>query len=222
MKEMQQAVLGQTKVLDKELQDAETDVQKKNVDQKSSDLASGSDANTEDKIVLECSHAIDILEAEGSTIAFPEAFRMLRKDMINVQNRLKSTDVGVVTQNIEEDIIANLSDMIEDLKKAKQQQGSGSGSGGGQPPPSDPNAKQKLLDDINELKRIRSMQIRVNTRTKMYQEYYPNEEQLKPENAKDSKEKTKLEQIQKELQELGVSQDTIRKITKDMATGKNK
>src|SRR5262249_14593774 len=176
----------------------------------------------ENKIVLECSRAIEILEAEGSTIAFPEGFRQLRKDMVNVQARLKSTDVGAVTQNIEEDIIANLKDMIEDLKKAKQaSQGSGSGSGQ-PPPPSDPKQNQKLLDDIAELKRLRSMQIRVNTRTQMYHKFYPEDEQLKPEGAKDEKEKAKLEQIKKELEELGVNEATIQKITKDMATGKNK
>jgi hypothetical protein len=217
MKEMQEAVYRETKAMDKELQSAEDFNSKRVVEEKSSNQS-----NDEGKIVIECSHAIDILEAEGSTIAFPEGFRQLRKDMINVQARLKSTDVGAVTQNIEEDIIQTLADMIEDLKKAKKANNQPPPPPGNPPPPGDPKQNQKLLDDIAELKRLRSMQIRVNNRTKIYHDFYPSEEQLKPENAKDAKEKAKLEQIQKELQELGVNEATIQKITKDMAEGKNK
>jgi hypothetical protein len=139
--------------------------------------------------------------------------------MINVEARLKSTDVGVVTQNIEEDIIGTLKEMIEDLKIARRPvQPPGSGS---PPPDNDPN-KPRLMNQIAELKRLRSMQIRVNNRTKMYHEAYPTQEQLTPENAKDDKEKAKLVQIQKELHELGVNEAIIRKLTKDIAEGKNK
>ena len=60
---------------------------------------------------------IESLEAEASTVAFPEGFRQMRKDMENVQRRLKSSDVGTETQGIEQDIIDNLKDMIEDVRK---------------------------------------------------------------------------------------------------------
>ena len=40
--------------------------------------------------------------------------------MVHVQRRLGVSDVGEVTQTIEQDIIDSLKEMIEALKKAKQ------------------------------------------------------------------------------------------------------
>src|SRR5262249_46143847 len=133
-------------------------------------------ADREDEIVREASKAIQLLEAEGSAVAFPEVFTQIRTDMINVSKRLRKTDAGVVTLTIEDDIIATLQEMIEALKKAQKQQQAKKGQqqqGGGGGKPQD----EKLIDLVAELKMIRSMQIRVNERTKLYGEEYKGIEQ---------------------------------------------
>src|SRR5262249_28679515 len=165
--------------------------------------------------------AIRLIEAEGSAIAFAEVFKQARGDMINVANRLKLNDVGEVTVAIEEDIIATLKEMIEALKKAREENKSQGKQGkqGQQGPPTDP----KLLDMITELKLILSRQMRVNERTQLYAKQYKGEQAVKPDQMpSDPKERERLENIQSELKELGAQQDRIRKITSDIYKGKNK
>src|SRR5262249_9071857 len=113
-------------------------------DQKSQQLS-----DREGEIVLEANKAIQLLEAEGSAVAFPQVFEQVRDDMKTVQRRLNVTDVGVVTQAIEQDIIATLKEMIEALKKAQQQMQAQKG----QPSPSQGQPQdQKLIDLLAELK----------------------------------------------------------------------
>ena len=78
-------------------------------------------SDNEKDIVTEATKAMEMLEAEGSAVAFPEVFQQVRQDMMHVQRRLEVTDVGVVTQAIERDIINTLKEMIEALKKARQE-----------------------------------------------------------------------------------------------------
>src|SRR5262249_17960927 len=113
-------------------------------------------SDNEKDIVVEANKAIEMLEAEGSAVAFPEGFQQGRQDMMHVQRRLEITDVGVVTQAIEKDIIDSLKEMIEALKKARQENDNKKSppSNGQSGPPPD----QKLLDQIAELKMIRSLQ----------------------------------------------------------------
>jgi hypothetical protein len=165
-------------------------------------------SDQEKEIVQEANKCIDILEAEGSAVAFPEVFQQIRQDMIHVQKRLELTDSGALTQNIERDIIENLEEMIAALKKARQdnQDPPKSGKPGKSGPPGD----QKLLELIQELKMVRSLQKRVNDRTRTYGKLFPNEEQ-----ARDP-------QIVRELRSLSERQDRIREIVSRIAKGDNK
>src|SRR5205823_12736286 len=62
-------------------------------------------SDNEKDIVTEANKAIEMLEAEGSAVAFPEVFQQVRQDMMHVQRRLEVTDVGAVTQAIEKDVV---------------------------------------------------------------------------------------------------------------------
>jgi len=168
-------------------------------------------SDDEKEIVLEASKAIEMLEAEGSAVAFPEVFQQVRSDMIVVQKRLGGTDVGKVTQAIERDIIETLKEMIEALKKARQDLDAKKTPPGqpGQPPP---NQDQKLLDQIAELKMIRSMQVRVNARTQMYGKQYQDVEG----------EQTRNPELRRELQILSERQERIFDVTNLIARGDNK
>ncbi|MFN4260338.1 MAG: hypothetical protein ACK4RK_13660 [Gemmataceae bacterium] len=165
-------------------------------------------ADREGEIVIIATSAIQLLEAEGTAVAFPEVFIQVREDMRAVQNRLGKADVGVVTQAREELIIETLKEMIEALEKAQQdmqaqqQQPGDQGQQGQQ-------QDQKLIDDLAELKMIRSMQIRVNNLTQTYAKNYEGEQ-------------AQQDDIVQELRELSERQGRIFEITRDIYLGRNR
>jgi len=161
-------------------------------------------SDREQEIVRQANSAIQLLQSEGSGVAFPEVFTQVRDDMQHVARRLGKADVGRVTQGIEEDIIATLKEMIDALKKAQSSK-SGSGKPGqpGQP------QNQNLIDLLSELKMIRSLQIRVNSRTQTYGHQYTGEQANDPD-------------IRKELTNLAQRQQKIFEVTNNIARGKNR
>jgi hypothetical protein len=163
-------------------------------------------SDQEKDIVTEATKAMEMLEAEGSAVAFPEVFQQMREDMKNVQRRLGVADVGKVTQGTEQDIIDTLKEMIEALKKARQELEAKKGQPGSSQQP--PNIDQKLLDQIAELKMIRSMQIRVNNRTQLYGREYEGEQAAVP-------------RIRQELRQLSDRQERIFEVTNRIAKGDN-
>src|ERR1700722_7127754 len=102
-----------------------------------------------------------------------------------VEKRLQSgrvegrsvTDQAEGTQLIEEDIIEQLMMMRDALKKAKQDLENQMNK-----PPGESNGKPntKLLDLINELKLIKSLQEQVNKRTTAYSKQDPGEQAKDP------------------------------------------
>jgi len=129
---------------------------------------------------------------------FAGVLAQVRGDMEAVQRRLNEGRVERQTQVIEEDIIEQLTMMKEALKKAKQDLQDSKNN----PPPPGPMGqpgKKPLLDLINELKLIRSLQQQVNKRTTDYSKQDPGEQ------AKDALIQTELKQLsdrQKVLQEM--------------------
>lgn len=74
-------------------------------------------SRTAQESVKEATKAIDVLEAEGSAVAFLEILRGLREDVKRVQGRLESGDVGPGTQAIEQEILVILQETIGALEK---------------------------------------------------------------------------------------------------------
>ena len=95
--------------------------------------------------------------------------------------------------------------MIEALKKARQEMEARKNPPDGIPPP---HMDQKLLDKIAELKMIRSMQIRVNTRTTMYGRQYEGEQANELH-------------MRRELRDLAERQDRIFEVTNRIVRGDN-
>lgn len=118
----------------------------------------------ESLIVLEADKALELLREDGSAVAFPEAVMQMREDMQQIADRLSEAKVDPLTVGIEEDVIAALEEMIEALKKAQQDLEQSQGQ------PAPPGAPQEppLVDQLSELKMIRSLQMRVNRRTQHY------------------------------------------------------
>ncbi len=203
MLQMQTAVYEATRKIDQASNDTPQQQPTRAHEQKALHLA-----DREKEIIQEVNKAIQLLEAEWSAVAFPEVFSQLRDDMNNVARRLGTADTGSVTQLIEQDIIATLKEMIAALKKAQEDI---HGDGPGFPPPSPPGRPPdpRLIELVNELKMIRSMQARVNQRTRVYANQYPGEQAGDPE-------------IQKELKSLSHRQQRIVEVTGHIDKGKNK
>jgi hypothetical protein len=178
----------------------------------------------EDQIVRKAGDALKLIEAEGSAVAFAEIFRQVRDDMTNVRDRLKLADVGDETVKIEEDIIATLKEMIESLKKAQQDNKNRKppepGQPGGQQSPGQQD--QRLIDQISELKTIRSMQLQINKRTESHGKKFEGEQAPDISQLKDPRAKAQAEQVLKEIRELSKRQDKIGKVTRDISLGRNK
>jgi hypothetical protein len=111
-----------------------------------------------------------------------------------------------MTQGVEEDIIAALKEMIQSLKKAqhdtddKQKKQPGQSGGGQQDRP--------LIDALAELRMIRALQMRVNTRTGRYAKMIQGEQAGNSE-------------LIEALQRLAEREQRIYRVTRDLGTGKN-
>ena len=167
----------------------------------------------ERKIALEAQKALTLLTEEGSSVAFPASVEQIKNDMEQVTQRLGDAKVDEVTLGIEEDIIAALEDMVEalqqaqqDLEKQKEQQQQQQQQQGEQ--------EQALVDKIAELKMIRALQERVNKRTNRYARLLDDDQDLVGQ--------ALTNDLIDALQKLGVTQQEIRRITRDIVVGKNK
>ena len=131
------------------------------------EIASGRLARRESLIVREADRALVLLREDGTSTAFPEAIEQARDDMQSIAQRLRETRVDLITQGLEEDVIAALEETLAALQQAlkdlRDQKGNQqSGQGQGQP------GEKPLVDQLAELRMIRSLQIRVNKRTQQY------------------------------------------------------
>src|SRR5262249_46181385 len=93
MRDMQIAVYRGTQELDKTIQAQSTKVPAQ------ADKTRGVRLSDDERAIAEeADKAIQMLQAEGSTVAFPDLFEQLREDMRHVQRRLFITDAGRIMQ----------------------------------------------------------------------------------------------------------------------------
>ena len=140
-----------------------------------------------------------------------------------MRTRLSNTDPKATTQATEDEIIRNLEEMIAALEKAKkenQQQ---------PPPPGQPGSQnpnpgnRPLLQELQELKLIRNMQVSVHKMTEAYGSEYKGKEQAPaPEKAQTPEEKDKAMALKGYLDDLSKRQEKIFEVTNDLYKGKNK
>lgn len=113
----------------------------------------------------ECSFTTSLLREDGTSVSILVAVEDIETDMGAIAERLQQTKVGPLTQSMETDVIEALKELIEatqrEMAEMKEQQN--------QPPPQqqDPNAqKPPLVQFMEEIKVLRSLQQRVNRRTR--------------------------------------------------------
>ena len=140
---------------------------KQNVQPHELEIASGRLARKETLIVREADRALILLREDGTSTAFPEAIEQARDDMQAIADRLRETRLDLITQGLEEDVIAALEESLAALQQAlkdlRDQKGKPQpGQGQAQP------GEKPLVDQLAELRMIRSLQVRVNRRTQQY------------------------------------------------------
>ncbi len=217
---MQIAVKDGTVKLDEKLQE----VRRSKGDERPLALDSNVLSDREFDIVKEADRALALLENDGSAVAFAEMFQMVRKDMLTVKGRLAQTDVGVVTTGVEDEIIKNLSDMVEALKKQRQANKDKNGKPQPQPPgqPKQP-GEDPLVDLIAQLKLLRSMQNGLNTRTGLYAKEYRGEQALRRIAKRLRRAEAHYEMIQREMKELAETEcQDFQDSSRTCSTGTNR
>lgn len=129
------------------------------------DLQSTRLASDEQKILREAEKALTLLGDEGSSTAFPATVEQLCQDMQQIVERLASVKIDSITVGLEEEVVETLEELIAALdlemkeREEKKQQEQES------PSPQQEPGEDPLIDQIAELKMIRSLQIRINRRT---------------------------------------------------------
>lgn len=162
-------------------------------------------AATEREIGIEAEKALTVLRADGSSVAFPEAVGQVRDDVAEVARRLGREDAGELTVAIERDIVDALEEMIlalqkemEKIREQKSQQQQQQQGDQGDP---------ALVDALAELKMLKTLQLRINRRTKVIGRLFTGEQATEPD-------------VVSQLQELAERQGRVQRATYDLAIGK--
>jgi uncharacterized metal-binding protein YceD (DUF177 family) len=149
----------------------------------------------ESAIVAGLDQVLALLVEDGTAIAFPETVEQLIRDAESVVALLAASDASSVTQAIQSDIIATLEEMLAAVEKARSQDAPKPGGGS---PGSGP-GKSPLVEKLAELKMIRSLQARINERTRLLNHPSP--------------------QADESLRDLADRQHRVYQITRDIAEG---
>jgi hypothetical protein len=206
MLEMQVKVFEGTKKLDAIPADERT---------READVQAGRLGGDETKIAVEAEKALQLLSEEGSSVAFPATVEQMSDDMRQVAERLNQGKTDTITQGIEEEIITTLEELLQALEQAqekleeqkKQDQQQQQPMEGGQ-------QEQPLVDAIQELKMIKSLQLRVNKRTDRFAKL------LQDENDPVGQANTK--ELIDALDKLSERQRQVFEIVRNIVVGKNK
>ncbi len=177
----------------------------KNVPEHELEIAAGRLGRREQLIVREADRALVLLREDGTSVAFPEAVEQARDDMQAIAKRLDDAKVDLLTQTMEEDVITALEETLAALQQALEQlrqQQSQQQSGGSSP------GEQPLVDQLAELRMIRTLQLRVNRRTQQYGALVEGEQAYEAD-------------VLELLDELALRQAKIVQATRDLETESN-
>ena len=151
--------------------------------------------------------ALALVRDDGSAVAMPEALEQVRDDSAQAVTRLARGDVGGTTRGILQDLVTGLEEMLATLEKAqREQKARQQGNQGGRP--GEP-GEQPLVDRLAELKMIRALQMRVNTRTKRFSQLLV-----------EGEERAEQPELRDALERLAERQWKIERAAHDIVTGR--
>jgi hypothetical protein len=149
-----------------------------------------------------------LLKEEGSSVAFPEAVEQMQGNMDLIAGLLTKANTGDTTQLLEQLVIETLEEITLALQKEMEAQRQKKQQG----PPKKQQGQpqdQSLVNQLAELKMIRSLQNQVNRITKQIGTQIDGEQSADP--------------VQRKLTEdLAKRQQRIQSATYDLSTGRNK
>lgn len=156
---------------------------------------------------IDAGKALNLLREEGSSVAFPEAVEQMQKNMLVIVERLARQDTGKTTQLVETLVVETLEEMIDafqkELKKQEEQQQDGQQNQQGAP--QDP----ALVDQIAELKMIRSLQMQINRITQQLGTEIEDPSQIDVDQ-------------QSLIDDIAQRQKRVQEATYDLSVGRNK
>ena len=114
-------------------------------------------------ITTEAAKALVLVRDDGSAVAIPQALEQVHDDSGQAATRLAGGDAGRDTISLLGEIVIGLEEMLAAVERAREdQQDATAAPAGGRPGQA---GEQPLVDKLAELKMLRSLQARVNTRT---------------------------------------------------------
>ena len=162
----------------------------------------------ENDVYMEGNKALLLLQEDGTAVAMTEALASAVEDIQGVIELFNKANVGVSNQTRQENILATLEELLEAIKREmkdmedKEQQSQNGESPAGE-------MMEALVDQLAELKMIRSMQMRINKTTQRCQKLITGAAAEDPE-------------VINVLNELSVREERLRQILHDISIGKNK
>lgn len=116
-------------------------------------------------VTAEAAKALLLVRDDGSAVAIPQALEQVHDDSTQAAARLDRGDVAGETLGLVTDIVTGLEEMLAAVERARQQAEQDQPQGQGQGRPPQP-GEEPLVDALAELKMLRTLQARVNARTR--------------------------------------------------------
>ena len=169
MLQKQTKLFKQTLALNTRLKDSKGKVPRALIDN-AKQLAQG-----ETELAAEADKVMEILSEEGTTVVIPDVLNDMRGDLDMLAGRLAALKAGPYTQEVQRDVIETLRELIEVIK-AEMNKRQGQGQQGEQGDEMEGDQDENLLPTSAELKMLRSLQVRVNKRTRKFDKLLQKEE----------------------------------------------
>ncbi|MFM7207765.1 MAG: hypothetical protein ACKO4T_13975 [Planctomycetaceae bacterium] len=113
-------------------------------------------------VTAEAARALTLLRDDGTAAALPQALGQVHDDSVEAAARLGRGDATAETLGLLGEIVAGIEEMLAAVEKARQDPPEDA-AGGGRAAPA---GAQPLVDTLAELKMLRTLQLRVNGRTR--------------------------------------------------------
>ncbi|MFN9367759.1 MAG: hypothetical protein ACK6CT_03180 [Planctomycetia bacterium] len=157
----------------------------------------------------EATKAVALLRDDGSAVAIPQALEGIRDDATQAAARLARGAIDGTTRSLCQDLVAGLEELLAAVERAAAQDRQAKEAGGMQGGGAGQRQEQPLVDKLAELKMIRSLQGKVNARTKKYA-------QLLADGAERAEEPELVEAIRR----LAERQRSIERAAQDIVSGR--
>ena len=159
-------------------------------------------------ITADAAKALTLVRDDGSAVAIPQALEQVHDDSVQVAARLGRGDAGGETVGLIGELVTGLEEMLAAVEKARQAEHDEppqAGPAGGRPAQA---AEQPLIDKLSELKMLRTLQVRVNTRTRRFSRLLD-----------DAAERAEEPELRAVLARLAERQRAIEKAARDIVAG---